>query len=257
MSQSRNIADSSFHLEAPLALPEKEVQLWRIDLDAICADESRWRKVLSADEATRASRFHFPRDRQRFVASRALLRTILAGYLVTEPHRLSFSYSKKEKPSLGPAHVGSGVTFNVSHSGGIALFAFTRRREIGVDLEQVRRDFDVEGIARRFFSAPEYKQLAALPTPERVDAFFRCWTRKEAYIKATGDGLSLPLSQFDVSLEVGETNALLATRPDAAEAGRWLLQEVPAGPGYIAALCVRGQDWERNDWSSDPCGASR
>ena len=122
-------------------------------------------------------------------------------------------------------------------------------REIGVDVEQLRPDSDLEAIARRFFSTHEQSQLAALPAEEKVDAFFRCWTRKEAYIKATGDGLSLPLGQFDVSLAAGEKNALLATRPDGSEAGRWLLQEVPGGPGYIAALCVRGQDWKLNDWS--------
>lgn len=249
MNRTRNITDSAFQVESPLALPEDEVQLWRVDLEAIASDESRWQQVLSSDELTRAARFHFQRDRQHFVAARALLRTILAGYLATDPNGLSFSYSKQEKPALSPVHADSGVTFNVSHSGGIALFAFTRRREIGVDVEQLRPDSDCEAIARRFFSTREQSQLAALPAEQKVAAFFRCWTRKEAYIKATGDGLSLPLSQFDVSLTAGEKNALLATRPDVSEAGRWLLQEVSGGPGYIAALCVRGQDWKLRDWS--------
>jgi 4'-phosphopantetheinyl transferase len=121
-----------------------------------------------------------------------------------------------------------------------------------VDVEQVRSDFDLEAIARRFFSAVEQKQLDAAPAQEKPEAFFRCWTRKEAYIKATGDGLSLPLSQFDVSLATKEeTNALLATRPDASEAGHWRLQEVPAGSGYVAALCVRGQDWKLTGWWED------
>ena len=249
MSQDMNITDSSFQIGTGLTLPEDEVQLWRVDLEAIRAEESRWQEVLSPDERTRASRFHFPSDRQRFVASRALLRKVLAAYLSTDPSALNFSYSKNKKPSLGGAHAACGITFNVSHSGGIALYAFVRRREIGVDVEQVRWDFDVESIARRFFSAHEQSQLAALPKEERVDAFFRCWTRKEAYIKATGDGLSLPLSQFDVSLCASETNALLATRPDASEAERWVLREVPGGFGYSAALCVRGQGWSLNNWS--------
>jgi 4'-phosphopantetheinyl transferase len=265
MSQTKNITNSGIQIDALLTLPEDEVQLWRVDLEAIRADESRWQKVLSSDESTRASRFHFARDRQRFVASRAVLRTILAGYLAADPSSLSFSYSKKEKPSLGPAHAASGVMFNISHSGEIALFAFTRRREIGVDVEQLRSDFELEAIARRFFSVHEQNQLNDLPAQERADAFFRCWTRKEAYIKATGDGLSLPLTRFDVSLAAGETNALLATRPDGldtdgvakdgsktdgSDAGSWLLREVPAGSGYIAALCVRGQDWKLNDWET-------
>jgi 4'-phosphopantetheinyl transferase len=167
MSQTMNITDSGFQIEAPLALPEDEVHLWRVDLEGIRADESRWQKALSSDESARAARFHFPGDRQHFVASRALLRMVLAGYLATDPGSLSFSYSKKEKPALGPAHATSDITFNVSHSGGIALFAFTRRREIGVDVEQVRLDFDVEAIARRFFSAHEQRQLAGLPSPSR------------------------------------------------------------------------------------------
>ncbi len=247
-----NITNAGFQIETPLALPEDEVQLWRVDLEAVGSDESRWQKVLSSDETIRASRFHFARDRQRFVAARALLRIILSAYLATDPNQLRFSYSKKEKPCLGPAHADSGVTFNVSHSGGIALLAFSRRRDIGVDVEQVRSDFDLEAIARRFFSAVEQKQLDAAPAEEKPEAFFRCWTRKEAYIKATGDGLSLPLSQFDVSLATKEeTNALLATRPDASEAGHWRLQEVPAGSGYVAALCVRGQDWKLTGWWED------
>jgi 4'-phosphopantetheinyl transferase len=252
MDQKMNISDPAFHLEAPLSLPEDEVQLWRVDLDALGPEESRWQELLSSDELKRAARFHFPRDRQRFVTSRALLRTILAGFLASDPATLTFSYSDKEKPSLAPAHAGSNIAFNISHSGGIALLAFTRGREIGVDVEPVRSNFDMEAIARRFFSPAEQKQLAALPPEKKADGFFRCWTRKEAYIKATGDGLSLPLTQFDVALDPGESNALLATRPDTSEAGRWLLREVPAGPGYIAALCVRGQDWKLNDWSQVP-----
>jgi 4'-phosphopantetheinyl transferase len=251
MGQAMNITDSSFEIGAPLSLPEDEVQLWRVDLEAIRADESRWQELLSADEATRASRFHFPIDRQHFVASRALLRTILAGYLCTHANDLTFSYSAKQKPSLGSPHATSGITFNLSHSGGIALYAFSHGRDLGVDVERVRADFDVEAIGRRFFSAHEQRQLFDLPSAERADAFFRCWTRKEAYVKATGDGLSLPLSQFDVSLEPGKTNALVATRPDSSEAERWLLREVSAGSGYTAALCADGQDWKLKDWCGD------
>jgi 4'-phosphopantetheinyl transferase len=249
MSQDMNIADSGFQIETPLSLPENEVQLWRVDLEAIRADEALWQEILSSDEKNRAARFHFPADRQRFVAARAHLRKILAAYLDLDPTSLNFSYSTKDKPLLTGAHAASGISFNVSHSGGIALYAFNLRREVGVDVEQIRRDFDVEPLARRFFSAREWEQLAAWPKLERVDAFFRCWTRKEAYIKATGDGLSLPLSQFDVSLDAGETIALLATRPDAEEAERWSLREVPGGEGYCAALCVRGHDWILRHWS--------
>src|SRR5271167_91390 len=226
MSLIMNITDPGFQPEAPLSIPEDEVQLWRIDLEALGADESRWRKTLSSDELERASRFHFPRDRQRFAASRSLLRILLADYLATDPAAVSFSYSEKGKPSLGGAYAGSNLKFNISHSGGVTLLAFTRDREIGVDVEQVRGDSDLKAIARRFFSPKEQTQLANLPGEKSVDAFFRCWTRKEAYIKAVGDGLSLPLDQFDVSFDAGDASALLATRPDASEARHWLLREV-------------------------------
>ena len=242
-----NITDAGFRI-AQVELAEDEVQLWRVDLEAIRSNEFRWQELLSSDEITRAAQFHFADDRQRFVASRAWLRTILAALLVAEPSELNFSYSKNQKPFLGSAYAESGISFNVSHSGGIGLYAFARRREIGVDVEQIRRDFDVESIADRFFSASERENLSALPESEKVDAFFRCWTRKEAYIKAIGEGLSLPLSQFDVSLEALETNALLATRPDSSEAEQWSIREVSGGAGYSAALCVRGRDWRLTHW---------
>jgi 4'-phosphopantetheinyl transferase len=238
-----DITRPDFQIAKSLALAEDEVQLWRLDLESLRAEENRWRSGLSEDERTRADRFHFPRDRQLFTASRAILRIILASYLATEPNTISFSYSEKQKPSLGAEHAASNITFNVSHSGGMGLMAFTRRREIGVDIEHIKRDFEVEGIANRFFSETEQRQLAALPSAERFEAFFRCWTRKEAYVKATGDGLSLPLHQFDVSIAAGENDALLATHPNDSEAALWLLRDIPAPSGYVAALCVRGREW--------------
>lgn len=249
MTGSMNITDPGFYIAPSLDLPEDEVQLWRVDLDAIAGEECRWQKLLSPDEQARAARFHFARDRQRFTAARAMVRTILASYLKVDPAAVSFSYSQKEKPSLAPSHAGSNIMFNASHSDRIALMAFNRGREIGVDVERVRQDFDPAAIARRFFSAAEQQQLAALAADKKVEAFFRCWTRKEAYIKATGDGLSLPLDQFDVSLSDEEENALLETRPDSTERERWLLREVPAGPGYVAAVCVEGKHWKLRDWS--------
>lgn len=253
MNSSMNITNSAFQIEAKLALPIDEVQLWRADLDALGADESLFRPLLSADENARASRFHFSRDRQRFVTGRALLRKILAVYLSTMPQDINFSYSKREKPALDTPYSDSKIQFNLSHSGGIALFAFSLHREVGVDIEQIRVDSDLDAVSRRFFSAYEQQQLASFSAEERTLAFFRGWTRKEAYIKAVGDGLALPLSQFDVSLHAGNGSALIRTRPNASEAGVWHLNEVSAGAGYAAALCVRGHDWKLKDWHCD-CG---
>jgi 4'-phosphopantetheinyl transferase len=242
-----NIADAAFHLETQTTLPEDEVHLWRVDLATVAPGqaEQRWQQLLSADESARAARFHFSKDRQYFTATRALLRMILGSYVGCNPKELVLRYSEKEKPSLAPTSTPSEtqVEFNVSHSGDLALLAFSRGRALGVDVEQLRENFDHAAIARRFFSEQEQRQLAELPPSERYHGFFRCWTRKEAYVKAQGTGLSLPLDQFDVSLKPGELNALLSTRPDAAEAGQWSLQEVPARDGYVAALCVRGRGW--------------
>ena len=236
-----HISDSNFQLAEQLTLPEDEVHLWQVDLAVVAAAEQRWQQILSADERARAARFHFPRDRQHYTATRALLRTILASYIAAHPAKLVFRYSEKDKPSLALA--GNQVEFNVSHSGTTALLAFARGRALGVDVERIREDLDPAVLAHRFFSTHEQNQLAAIPPSEKYHAFFRCWTRKEAYIKARGTGLSLPLDQFDVSLRPGDENALLSTRPDAAEAALWSLQEIPAGDGYVAALCVQGQGW--------------
>lgn len=238
-----NINDVRFEAPSHLSLPENEVHLWRIELDAVAAGELRWRGILSSEEQARADRFHFARDRQNFSATRALLRILLANYAECRPEELSFVYGDRDKPSLAQSPDAGRVEFNVSHSGSRALLAFARGRELGVDVEQVRNNFDHEALARRYFSAAEQEALAALPQPQRCAGFFRCWTRKEAYIKAHGAGLSLPLSGFDVSLVPGEQNALLATRPDAGEAALWSLCEVEAAEGYEAALCVRGQGW--------------
>jgi 4'-phosphopantetheinyl transferase len=242
---SMNVPGTNSGLNDGCAPSDGDVHIRRVDLEAICAEESRWEKLLSADERQRASRFKFPRDRQHFIAARAMLRTFLGQYLCVDPDGLNFSYSLKGKPHLSQDYAG-GLSFNLSHSGGIALYAFSRNRDLGIDIEQIRQDFEVDGIARRFFSPLEQDQLFALPVDERAQAFFRCWSRKEAYIKATGDGLSLPLSQFDVSLDRGNTDALVTTRPDGAEAARWRLTDIHAGTSYAAALCVRGRDWTLN-----------
>ena len=241
-----NISDPDFRLESRLTLPDDEVHLWRVDLAAVAAGEERWRPILSPDEQARASRFHFSRDRQSFTATRALLRTILASYVGREPAELVFNYSQKDKPSLssdGNQITANQIAFNVSHSGEVSLMAFARGRQLGVDVEQARENFDPEALAQRFFLAHEQRQLAVLAPSEKFHGFFRCWTRKEAYIKATGTGLSHPLDQFDVSLRPGDDNALLATRPDPAEAARWSLRDLSSGEGYLAALCVQGHGW--------------
>ena len=249
-----NISDPDFHVPNPLSLSENEVQVWRLDLEAVAPALNRWQEVLSSDEQARAKRYLSPMAHRSFTLTRALLRTVLAAYLDADRKQLTFHLSAKDKPALGPPYAESGITFNVSHASGVALLAFSRKRALGVDVECIHRDLEFDDIARRFFSPYEQAALAEVSLEEKPAAFFRCWTRKEAYIKAKGEGLSLPLGEFDVSLASGDTNALLSTRPDGDEAARWSLREVPAGKEYVGALCVAGHDWRLRDWSQDAAG---
>ncbi|HLV85972.1 MAG TPA: 4'-phosphopantetheinyl transferase superfamily protein [Candidatus Sulfotelmatobacter sp.] len=245
-----HITTPEHEFPSTLSLPADEVHLWRIDLQAAAMDDSAWQDLLSEDEEKRARQFRSSVDRCYFTAVRGSLRRILAAYLSTDPKGLAFSYSEKGKPSLGKGNSAKGVQFNVSHSGGAALLAFTLHRAIGVDIERIRADVEVDKIAGRFFSNREQEQLQQMIPGSRVRGFFQCWTRKEAYIKATGAGLSLPLGQFDVSIDSGQQNCLLATRPDSQEAQRWKLIDVPAGNGFAAALCVLGSAWTLREWST-------
>lgn len=247
MPHTRNIKNAVSEI-APADLTANVVELWRLDLEAVRGEELRWRELLSADELARADRFHFARDRQNFIAARALLRRILGAYLTEPPATLRFSYSRKEKPGLAEPFASKQIEFNVSHSGNVALCAFAIGRAVGIDVEEIRQDMDPQAIARRYFSQHEQAELAHLPAAEQRNAFFRCWTRKESYIKATGDGLSLPLNQFDVSLKPGDDDALLATRGVPDEAQNWWLRDIDIGSGYAAAVCVRGRDWRLQDW---------
>jgi len=177
-----------------------------------------------------------------------VLRDILSCYLRVPPSELGFRYSAYGKPALADNFDAAGVRFNVSHSHEMALFAVTCGREVGVDIEYLGREVRGEEIAEHFFSTQERANLRALPAEMKHLGFFNCWTRKEAYIKAHGEGLSLPLDQFDVSLAPGEAAALLATRSDPREALRWSLQALTPGPGYVAALAVEGQGWQLTCW---------
>jgi 4'-phosphopantetheinyl transferase len=231
-----------------LTLSSTEVHVWRTALDPAASCVERLRCNLSADELQRAVRFHFPRDRRRFTVARGVLRDILGRYLGVPPSELVFRYSTYGKPAL-VADVDDGrVCFNVSHSHEMALLAITCGREVGVDIEFLGREIRGEEIAERFFSPRERATLRALPQEVKHQAFFNCWTRKEAYIKAHGEGLSLPLDQFDVSLAPGEPAALLETRSDPQDAWRWSMQALTPGAGYVAALAVEGQGWQLTCW---------
>ena len=198
--------------------------------------------MLSADEAERAARFRFEHDRNRFLVGRGILRVLLASILETSPQSLRFAYSAYGKPELIQPENAPRLHFNLAHSEDSALFAFAWNRTLGVDIEAVKQDTPCDELAQNFFSEAERAAYFALPEPERRPAFFRIWTRKEAYVKARGEGLSLPLSAFDVSLDADGAR-LLATRPDASEANQWPMKNIPIGESFAGALVASGPDF--------------
>lgn len=247
-----------------LDLMSNRVDVWRVHLSSTIPSEAS----LSAEERQRVARFHFDTDRDRYIVAHSSLRDILSRYLQCEPSELKFSANEYGKPSLNrsndfsrfaklttaPTGVLRGVAttkdieFNLSHSGDFALIAITRGRNVGVDVELIREDIELESLARRNFSPREVSELMALPPEQRTLGFFACWTRKEAYIKARGLGLSLPLDSFDVSLAPNEPAILRATRPDANESARWSLHSLGVESNYAAALAVEGNDLEIRCW---------
>lgn len=237
----------------PLALAPDEVHVWRASLRPPPHLLARLEAYLSPDERARAARFRFPEHRTAFVAGRGVQRDVLARYTGLAPAELAYREGSHGKPELDGA-AAAGIRFNVSNAGALALYAVTLRREIGVDLEQIKPMPDGMDIARRFFSAPENEVFAALPEEVRDLAFFRCWTRKEAYIKAVGEGLSMPLDRFDVAFAPGEPARILRTRGNPAEAERWSMLALEPGPGYVGAMAVEGAGWQAVLFDWHPAG---
>jgi 4'-phosphopantetheinyl transferase len=220
------------------ALDSRRVHLWHADPEERGSRLAHLTSLLSADEGDRCARFHFERDRQDFAFARGMMRTVLAAYLRTDPRELRFRYSEHGKPALAPTDCETDLQFNLSHTQGAVLLGVCRGRGIGVDVERVREDFSPQDIAKRFFSISEQRALMSLPETEQRRAFFRCWTRKEAFLKARGHGLSFPLDGFDVSTGAGESEVRLTTRPDPAEAERWQILQATAPDGWAAAVAV-------------------
>jgi 4'-phosphopantetheinyl transferase len=231
-----------------LTLCDDEVHVWRASLDLPSWRLQPFYPTLADDEHKRASQFHFRKDRERFMVRRGILRAILGRYLKSDPGQLRFCYGPQGKPALSPESATLPLRFNLSHSDGIALFAVTSNRELGIDIEYVSADLAEEAIAEQFFSPREAAVLKALTGWKRREAFFACWTRKEAYIKARGEGLTFPLDRFEVSLVPGEPAALLYTQDDPQEVSRWSLRELYPAPGYKAALAVEGSAWRLCCW---------
>lgn len=231
----------------PPLLDAESVHVWRVALDPPPHLAQRLATILAPDETARAARFHFERDRRRFTVGRAALRTLIGGYTGSDPRAIVFSYGANGKPALDdPA---TTLRFNLSNSDECALIAFAHARDVGVDVEHLRPMPDAEQIAEHFFSQNERVALRALAADQKSLGFFTCWTRKEAYIKAHGSGLALPLDQFDVTIEPRSPALLLETRGDPAEARRWSMCALPIDDEHVGALVVAGGTWRLQTWT--------
>lgn len=229
-------------------LSSQEVHVWRVYIDTDDSITKKLQPLLSTDERLKAARFRFEKDSAKYIVTRGTLRIILGRYLDKKPEELKFSYNQYGKPALHSINTNKLISFNVSHSHGLALIAVAQNWDVGVDIEYVRTNVNYEEIAERFFSPAEKVVWRLLPTSVKQEAFFNCWTRKEAYIKAKGMGLSIPLNEFDVSFKPGEPAALLNTTWDEQEANRWSLKEITLAPDYIAALAVEASNYQLKFW---------
>ena len=239
---------------ANMTLADDEVHVWRADLKLHDSQQQSLRRLLSDDEGNRADRFYFEKDRDRFVAARGLLRMILSEYLHVPADTLQFSYSRHGKPSLKTKGEGGGVRFNVSHSHDMALYAVSRNREVGVDIESIRPRSFYEEIAERFFSTDEIRWLREIAEEKKPEAFCECWTMKEAYLKARGEGIitfpaKSPAMPRIPNSALAEQSIIVSPEDDRS----WSLWRLEPGSGYKGALVVEGacRKLQRFHWSSD------
>ena len=227
-------------------LPTEEIHVWRASLNLDAAVMQRLKSNLCEDEISRADRFHFDCDRDHFIAARGILRELLSLYLNESPAAIRLIYGPQGKPAL-LENDEARLHFNLSHSHGLSVLAFAHAREVGIDLEPIRRTFAGDDIAERYFSAAELVELRALPSWLKTDGFFLCWTRKEAYIKARGEGLHVPLDSFTVSLTPGQPEKL-----QSSDELRWKLQAFEPAEKFAGALVGEGQDWRARFWEWNP-----
>jgi 4'-phosphopantetheinyl transferase len=224
------------------------IHVWRVSLSQPEEVVNSLEEILSEDERRRAGRFLKTEDQRRFTVARAALRAILGDYLALPPREIRFRYTDYGKPELDLARNEVPIRFNLSHSHELVLCAICRDSEVGVDLEFVRAGFPIDEIAPQFFSQAENAALAALAPDERRRAFFACWTRKEAYIKADGKGLSLPLDKFDVSVDPAAAKFSLHVHGDPVASSEWLIESLRPHEDYFAAVAARRPEWKIECW---------
>lgn len=232
-----------------LFLKDNDVHLWCSSLLLNSRALNRLKLTLSADELERANRFHFRNHQCSFIVGRGILRSIIADYLQTRPKEIRFRYNAHGKPSIADVSSHSEINFNLSHSHGLAVYAFTRRREIGIDIERLRSNLSFQKIAKRFFTTEEFENLNSLPHDEYIDGFFGLWTQKEAYIKAMGTGLSIPLNRFSVTVKKDQTVRVNEIRIKSNEEGSWSILSLKPKRGYVGALAVEGKSLTIKHWT--------
>jgi len=251
-SDSLSMKAGQLHMvDGPLSMlcvRADEVQVWTISLVQDEATRHHLAEFLAPDDLDRAHRFRFERDRSRFVVAHGVLRALLATTCGVPPQHVRLSFGPYGKPALDPIHGQGTLQFNLTHSHDLALVALTRGRELGIDVEYCRPMPDAELIAARFFSPAEQTALHELPDAARIRGFYTCWTRKEAYIKARGEGLSLPLDSFDVSVGGMTPARLVHVYDKPEEVKRWSLQTIPVPSNYVATLAVEGHGWVLRTW---------
>lgn len=228
-----------------LSLAPNQVHLWRVFLNQPAEQIQQLSQTLSADENSRANRFHFQKDRHNFIVSRGSLRIILSRYLNLPPQNLQFTYSKQGKPALD---TDTKICFNLSHSHQLALYAITLNREIGIDIEFIRPINEAENIVKNYFSPTEIALFNNISPAHKPEAFFNAWTRKEAYLKATGQGLTQPLNEIEVSITPGEPAKLLSISGDTHKASQWTLTHLIPHPNYIACLAIPAHNLNYSYW---------
>jgi 4'-phosphopantetheinyl transferase len=241
--------------ERPDGHPRLEVDavhVWRVRTNPAPRSLATLAQLLSADERDRAARFHFESDRQRYVAARATLRRLLGEYVEAAPADLVFRYGARGKPDIETPLATRATQFNVSHRGDFALLVFARGREVGIDIENVREVPEALTIARNHFTAAETRLLeCAQAGTSRQECFFRLWTRKEALIKAVGTGLSMPLTEFDVSSAAATGAPWHVVRVPARPETAWAVRDLQPAEEYRGALCVAGSAARVSFWCED------
>jgi 4'-phosphopantetheinyl transferase len=235
-----------------LAIKSGELHVWRANLNDVQAHRETLQSVLSLEEVERAERFIFSRDRDQFIISHAFCRNVLSRYLGINPERLSFARNSFGKPALLDETDNLNLQFNLTHSGRFAIVAVAKDLRVGVDVECIRKDFPGLEVARRFFSPVEVQVLISLPEKQLSEAFFRGWTRKEAFIKAVGAGLSIPLDEFAVSVQPLGPGEILNFRTAPGEAACWSVAQVDPAPGYSGAVVLEGHSPTIRYWDWFP-----